>query len=176
MQRVHFLLAGLGAAIALYLLSRTERGAAAASSAIEEVLVTAERIGDALMPRGLRNNNPGNIRFIAKNPWRGQVGNDGGYGVYATMGEGVRALGKQLEAYASRGLVTVRSIISTWAPASENNTAAYVAAVARAMNVDADDVLDVTSYLPRLAVAIIKHENGVQPLSFDDIRKWVHSP
>lgn len=169
---------------------------------LEEVTVTAVRLPEVwrqvtdaavagvdavvrtVSPRGIRNHNPGNIRFLALNPWRGQVGNDRGYGIYASPDLGVRALGKQLQAYARRGLVTVRDIITTWAPpvgrdpvtgkAYTQATSAYVAQVARALGVKADDRIDVTASLPALATAIIRHENGVQPYAPADIAKWVY--
>jgi len=133
--------------------------------------------------RGIRNHNPGNIRYIAVNPWRGQIGNDRGYGIYSSPDLGVRALGKQLEAYARRGLVTVRDIISTWAPPVGRDpvtgkeytqaTDSYIAAVARALGVKPSDPINVTARLPELATAIIKHENGSQPYAPSDIARWV---
>jgi len=137
--------------------------------------VIGSRIGQLIMSRGYRNNNPGNIRFIAdaKRAWHGQVSDDNGYGVYDSPANGTRALGRQLMAYASRGLVTVSSIISTWAPSSENNTGAYVADVAAQLDVDADDSLDVRSRLPDLARAIARHENGYIDSSYD-FTSWVY--
>lgn len=124
----------------------------------------------ALLPRGIRNNNPGNIRTLpAGKAWRGQVGDDGGgYGVYDKMSSGVRALGKQLQVYERRGLDTVREIISTWAPASENDTRAYVSAVARELGVAPDDAINVTGRLEALAAAIIRHENGAAFTTYTD--------
>jgi hypothetical protein len=71
-----------------------------------------------------------------------------------------------------RGLFSVRQIINTWAPPSENDTGAYVNAVAAGLGVNADDGLD-ESYLPDLIAAIIRHENGMQPYSADVISRGV---
>lgn len=172
MQRVHYLAIGLGVAATLYVLSRTTRGQAAAADVVEFIDVTAERIKTAVISRGYRNNNPGNIRFIEKNPWNGQTGDDGGYGVYATPQAGTRALGKQLLAYAARGLNTVTKIISTWAPSNENNTYAYIMAVADALDVGPDDTISVGDRLPELARAIAKHENGYIDSSYNF--DWVY--
>ncbi len=129
-------------------------------------------------PRGIRNNNPGNIRYIADpaQAWNGQVGNDGGYGIYDTAAHGVRALGHQLMDYANRGLTSVAAIITTWAPAADsNNTAAYIADVSQQLGVNPTDQLDVANTLPQLTAAIIQHENGQQPYSTTDIADWVYS-
>lgn len=181
-RRSILLLGSLAAAVALLVLSRTQRGQVVAADALELVSVTARRIRDAALPRGLRNNNPGNLRFIGRNPWDGQVGDDGaGYGVYSSMEKGVRAAGRQLLAYQRRGLRSVRQIISTWAPATENDTAAYVKAVSRSLNVAADQRIDVDILLDDLATAIFKHELGAVAfaasleLTRDNIRKWVRS-
>lgn len=118
--------------------------------------------------RGYRNNNPGNLRYIAVNPWNGQTGNDGGYGVYDSPENGTRALGHQLMAYNNRGLNTVTTIISTWAPSSDgNDTAAYIADVADQLGIDPDAPFDVVGSLPELTAAIAKHENGYLSGDYD---------
>jgi hypothetical protein len=174
-QRASLLLLGLGGAVALFAYSRTQHGAQLASDAVEAIAVNASR----LLPKGLRNNNPGNLRYIARNPWDGQVGDDGtGFGVYSSMALGVRASARQLLKYHQAGLRTVREIISTWAPANENDTAAYVNAVAKALKVAADQRIDVSIVLPELAAAIFRHEVGVAfaaspELTTTNIRNWV---
>lgn len=126
-------------------------------------------------PKGLRNHNPGNLRYVAAIPWNGQTGDDGtGYAVFDSDEHGVRALGHQLGTYASRGLNTVAEIISTYAPSNENDTAAYIAAVAGELGVDPAQPFDVNGVLPQLAAAIIHHENGVQPFSMDQLQAWVY--
>ena len=130
--------------------------------------------------RGLRNKNPGNIRWIANasRRWRGMVANDGtNYGIFESDALGVRAIRKQLDVYASRDeLRTVRGIISKWAPPSENITSAYINAVAKALSVGPDTIIDVSAFMPNLVVAIIKHENGVQPYRLADIQEWIEIP
>jgi hypothetical protein len=115
-------------------------------------------------PRGIRNNNPGNI--IATNiTWRGKTGNDGAFEIFDSAVDGIRALALNLVNKARRGLVTVRSIITSWAPPAENDTASYIAAVAGALGVAADAQLNLTdpNTLTALADAIIIHENGYNP-------------
>lgn len=132
----------------------------------------------AYKPRGIRNHNPGNLRPLSGgDTWDGQVGLDtagGGpfvvFGFYdGKPGEfwGIRALAKTLYNYQTRyGLTTPRAIIERYAPASENDTDAYAAAVASALGVGPDQPIDVVNnpgQHSRLTQAIIRHENGMQP-------------
>lgn len=119
------------------------------------------------VPRGIRNNNPGNIRRSA-DPWQGLAKdqNDDAFFQFAEPKWGIRALARVLISYQDRhGLRTVRAIISRWAPPVENKTSSYIDHVARRLNVGADDPLDVHDYrvLRGLVEAIISHENGLQP-------------
>lgn len=116
-------------------------------------------------PRGLRNNNPGNIEFRAENPWRGQTGSDGRFARFATPEAGIRALAIDVGTKYGRGLNTVEKIIGAYAPPGENDTAAYVRAVASALGVSATARIDVDDPRVRAALVsgIISHENGMQP-------------
>lgn len=119
-----------------------------------------------MTPRGLRNANPGNIRAGEK--WHGLVGvDDAGFCIFDKPENGLRALCKVLLAYRDRhGLRTVEQIIGRWAPPNENNTPAYVAAVARELGVDPSTPLAFDlPCLANLAAAITRHENGQQPYS-----------
>lgn len=155
---------------------------------LEEVAVTAKKIASTAVDpdsfvrntRGLRNKNPGNIRWIAKasSRWRGMIANDGtDYGVFDTDANGIRAIGKQLGVYQSRyGLRTIRAIITRWVPPSENATSAYISAVAKRLNVSPDADFDVQARLVELTNAIIYHENGRNPYAPADVSKWVRLP
>lgn len=121
---------------------------------------------DHYKQRGIRNNNPGNIR-ISSAEWQGKVSKekntDGAYEQFTSPEYGIRALAKTLVTYMTKhGLVTVAGIINRWAPPSENQTGAYAAAVAKALKVPVDAPLTMAA-LPALTKAIIQHENGVQP-------------
>ena len=163
--------AGIAAAI-LYAVTRSEKGQTLTVDAIEAVMT-----GLGALPRGIRNNNPGNIRYIADpaRAWRGQTGQDaGGFGVYDTAANGVRALAKQLLAYEARGIRTPRAIAHTWAPPNENDSERYADVLARAVATAKDSPIDVRGSLAELASAIIKHENGIQPYSERELRAWVN--
>lgn len=128
-----------------------------------------------MKPRGIRNNNPGNIRH--GDNWQGLSAEqlDSDFCTFTTPEYGIRAMCKILLNYERRhGLNTVRGIISRWAPPVENNTESYVQSVARALNVDADKEIKVDDYLDYLVPAIIRHENGQQPYSPEVIRMGIN--
>lgn len=115
--------------------------------------------------RGERNNNPGNIR-PAGYTWQGQVGIDSGsmgsYLIFSSPEYGIRAIAKDLLTKFSRGLDTVRKIITAYAPPSENPTESYISAVSSSMGVMSFTTLNLrdVSTLTNFVYAIIKHENG----------------
>lgn len=128
----------------------------------------------AALPRGLRNFNPGNIRH--GQPWQGRAAEqpDPAFVTFESYAWGIRAMAKTLITYQDTyGLNTVRGIIGRWAPPTENDTAAYVAAVAAQVGVAADQPIDVQDYavLRPLVEAIARHENGqvapITPADFD---------
>ncbi|HGM7056765.1 TPA: structural protein [Serratia marcescens] len=123
-------------------------------------------------PRGIRNNNPGNIRW--GDDWRGLVPDaqrtDKSFCQFTSPEYGIRAMIVILRNYQrKRGLKTVADIINRWAPPVENNTLAYINSVAKSVGVDPDQVIDVmdSRVMIPLLEAIITHENGVQPYDID---------
>jgi hypothetical protein len=83
-------------------------------------------------------------------------------------------MARVLANYASAGITTVRGIISRWAPPGDNNdTAAYVDAVASHLHVRPDAPLDLKTALAPLIAAIIQHENGIQPYSAATINRGI---
>lgn len=144
-------------------------------SASTSILSAFQTIGQSLgivQPKGIRNNNPGNLRYVASIAWKGQTGDDGtGYAVFDTAEDGIRALGHQLATYIGRGVNTVTSVITTYAPDTENNTDAYITDVSNRMGIDPNQPFD-TGAIPSLAQAIIIHENGQDPYGIDDIAQW----
>lgn len=118
--------------------------------------------------RGIRNNNPGNIR-ISDTKWQGKVipSKDTDFEQFVSPAYGIRALAKLLLNDEKTGVDTVRKVITKYAPSSENNTAAYIAAVAEHLTVGADDTLDFDNYetMYGFIAAIIMHENGDIPYS-----------
>ncbi len=122
--------------------------------------------------RGIRNKNPGNIRYNQANNWEGQTGkDDAGFVIFSEAKWGIRAMGKTLDSYRARGVLTIRDIISRWAPSSENNTQAYINSVVAQIG-EHEHFIPVRSEgdYPDLIKAIIKHENGLVPYSDDEIK------
>lgn len=124
----------------------------------------------ATKPRGIRNNNPGNLeRNDTK--WQGMAEDQSGdarFIVFKSPQYGIRALARTLLTYQnSHKLNTVSKIIKRWAPSGENDTEAYIQAVAGACGVGPNDVIDLDTVgvmLP-FVKAIITHENGECPYS-----------
>ena len=80
---------------------------------------------------GVRLNNPLNIRHNAANNWDGQIGSDGGFSQFESVGHGYRAADKLLDNYGKlHGISTLAGAIDRWAPPNENDTAKYIEDVA----------------------------------------------
>lgn len=113
--------------------------------------------------RGLRNNNPGNIRH-SKDKWQGMHAEqtDAAFVRFVSPEYGIRAICRVLLAYQKRGLTSVHEIIDRYAPPSENNTDAYIKAVCRSCGVLPDDELDLddAAVMLPLVKAIVRHETG----------------
>ncbi|HOV36926.1 MAG TPA: structural protein P5 [Dysgonamonadaceae bacterium] len=83
------------------------------------------------MPRGLRNNNPLNIRHSADR-FRGEIaGTDKSFKTFSSLAYGYRAAFVILGTYLSQGCNTIEKIISRWAPPAENDTESYISQVER---------------------------------------------
>lgn len=112
-------------------------------------------------PRGIRNNNPGNIVYNPANNWTGQTGSDGHFAIFSSMPYGIRALFLILKTYVSRGWNTPALIAAHWAPSSENNTAAYAQTVSAVSGIGLNTPVQATfTDLSRIARGIITAENG----------------
>lgn len=80
-----------------------------------------------IVPRGVRNNNPLNIRI--GNTWLGERSNptDPSFEEFVTMAYGIRAAFIILRRYIRRyHRNTIQQIIETWAPVTENATQKYI--------------------------------------------------
>jgi hypothetical protein len=131
-------------------------------------------VGEA-MPRGFRNNNPGNIR-VSSSMWRGLADpidktefqqRESSFCVFREPEWGLRALAMLLRRYKTEhGLDTPRKIIARWAPAGDNNdVTSYATQLALALGMGPDDFVDATvdESLVVMMRAIARHENGARP-------------
>lgn len=116
------------------------------------------------LPLGIRSNNPTNL----------QPG--GRESVFSTPEDGIAAAANQLRRYGQRGINTLNSIISTWAPSSAgNNTAAYIAAVSKDTGFKPGQKLNLNNpeVLWNLINAMTRHENGMNPYTNSQIYKAI---
>ena len=133
-----------------------------------------------MIPRGIRNCNPLNIRR-SKDQWKGlaEVQTDRAFCQFKTLEYGWRAAFVLLTRtyYHEYRLYTIRAIVSRWAPACENNTAAYIANVSRLTQIPPDEPIGIPTECPdrwmSVARAMAIQENGIE--SIDDFalyRGW----
>jgi hypothetical protein len=121
-------------------------------------------------PRGIRNNNPLNIRLNPANRWQGRVSpeenTDGAFEQFESPIWGLRAAAVLIIAHHDRrGADTIRKLVRIWAPANENDTDAYIVFVARESGFGTDETLDLhrAEHLKPVLLAMIRMENGQQP-------------
>ena len=128
------------------------------------------------LPRGIRNNNPLNIRKGSN--WQGEVSNpdDPAFEQFVSMQWGIRAGFKILKNYMTgyggrvKALTNVHDIIHRWAPPSENNCRAYIDSVCRFSGLHEYERLQFSDRNKMLALVdgMIRVECG-QPVSLDII-------
>lgn len=137
-----------------------------------------EYFGNPRLPRGIRNNNPGNIRWGS--PWQGLVKNgkqkDPDFCLFVDPASGIRAIVMTLITYYDKRkakdgskIDSVREVIERWAPPVENNTGAYANQIAKVLNVSPDsETLNLHDYrtMKGLVEGVIRHECG-DPLAVD---------
>lgn len=127
------------------------------------------------LPRGLRNNNPGNIRRNS-DVFQGEVtpSRDKDFKQFKTMAHGYRAVFKILSNYyRNYKLDTIRKMIGRWAPENENNTAAYVSLVSSYSGIGPDDLLSFDrEQMIRIVAGMSRVENGGEADMSDVIAGW----
>lgn len=132
-----------------------------------------------MIPRGIRNNNPGNIRNSDAADWKGEVPasvkKDRSFEEFKDIKHGYRALIKLLQNYRKlHGCRTMADFINRWAPRTENDTTAYVRTVCREMQVPTTYVPDVNdrTTMCSFAAAISLVENGIPAVMADVFGGW----
>jgi hypothetical protein len=117
--------------------------------------------------RGMRNNNPGNIRH-SPDDFQGEISStDKSFKQFKSMIYGYRALIKILQNYEKKyGCNTIRKIINRWAPDNENNTTAYIGYVSKSSGYGADEVIDLGK--KDVAVKIVRAISDVENSGWHD--------
>lgn len=126
--------------------------------------------------RGIRNNNPGNIR-ITKDKWQGlrEKQEDKSFFQFTEMKWGYRALIRTLHNYRKRhGCATIADFIKRWAPPVENNTSGYITRVCKEMQVPDSYIPDIEdkATMCAFASAISMVENGTPAVMKDIEDGW----
>lgn len=119
-----------------------------------------------MAPRGIRNNNPCNIR-LSRTAYKGEIipSRDKAFKQFESMAYGYRAVFVTLHYYHTKlGLKTIRRMISRWAPPSENNTGSYVRYVSDAAHYDCDTTVDIKdkNLMVKIVSAMSFVENGLK--------------
>lgn len=130
-QDKNWIIAG-GALLGLFLLANRARAASGSGGGSGQSVANLSYLGQTGLPRGMRNNNPGNIRK-SNTAWKGKISStDNAFEQFSAYVWGIRAMIKNLQSYQrDRGLNTLTQLINTWAPAADNNdTSAYIRNVA----------------------------------------------
>lgn len=117
------------------------------------------------LPRGIRNNNPLNIRI--GNAWVGEVEHptDKLFEQFTSMVYGLRAGFIILRRYIERYHInTIEGIISRWAPTNENNTGRYIITVSSMMGISPYEKIsfDCEGTMTALVAAMVKVECGCE--------------
>lgn len=129
------------------------------------LLLTIEGTVVYNMTRGLRNNNPGNLRKD-NTAWDGlaSVQSDPAFFVFKSPFYGLRALARTLYNYHARhGRNTIAQYIAAYAPSNENDTLKYIDFVCKKVGKRSTDPLNFPGDLIHMAHAIVRYENGVDP-------------
>lgn len=100
---------------------------------------------DPPYPRGIVNNNPGNLRIGI--PWQGlKLGLPGGFCSFVNLAYGIRAMAKDLTTkISSDGLNTIALEVAKYAPPSENDTASYISKVSGYTGWGPNDPIDLSN-------------------------------
>ncbi len=129
------------------------------------------------MSRGLRNNNPGNIRQNSDN-FLGEIkpSTDPAFKQFESIEYGYRAIFVTLNTYQKKyGLPTIRAMISRWAPPKDNNdTEAYIRAVSSESGVPENSHITSTNkdVMIPIVAAMSRVENGVAANISEVQRGW----
>lgn len=118
--------------------------------------------GNPSAPRGLRNNNPGNIESTNGKYGPEVQGKDPRFANYATPEQGLSAMNQLLDKHNGESLT---KIIGRYAPPNENNTSNYINTLSKSTGLKPNDPVDMSNPQTKAAImkGIIQIENGHNP-------------
>jgi hypothetical protein len=120
------------------------------------------------LPRGVRNNNPGNL-IQSNAPWDGKVPNptDSQFEQFSSPQAGIQATAQNALRLQANGAKSVFDLINKWAPPNAKGntpmtTLAYINDVAAKMGVDPEQPINLSDpqTLAKFTNAVIAHENN----------------
>lgn len=127
-------------------------------------------LNDNSLPRGLRNNNPGNLRRLPPingkpQMWNGEVpyhlSKDSSFSQFYDLKHGIRAKFRDIITDYRKGLNTITLLINEFAPPNENDTVKYISVLVRETGLSALVKFELTQeILISIAKAILLMENG----------------
>lgn len=132
-------------------------------------------------PRGIANNNPGNIEHSSI-VWRGmaELQTDPRFVQFEAPEWGFRAMARIIRTHYAQGAQTLRTQVTEWAPPgpiepgiAENDTEAYIADVAQRCGMSPDAVIVIPDDLFNLLSATCWHEQGQMPYDAKIIQKGI---
>lgn len=123
-------------------------------------------------PKGIRNNNPLNIRGSNAFKWQGEIDRDyQDFVIFDSPDSGFRAAGRTLKTYRDKhGLNTIHGIVGRWAPPNENNTESYINSVSKKTGIEKNTVIETEQQYAKIVAAMAYHENGQNPFELGFIQ------
>ncbi|RDI07041.1 structural protein [Flavobacterium sp. AG291] len=115
-------------------------------------------------PRGIRNNNPGNL-IQTSISWVGKVplsqNTDGKFEQFIELRYGLRAMMRDLISDIKGGKNTIQALITEYAPSFENNTVSYINTVAASVGITALDLIELSQEtIIAICKIMVRIENG----------------
>jgi hypothetical protein len=122
------------------------------------------------LPRGLRNNNPGNLR-ISNIKWQGKVPNnlntDKAFEQFSSLHYGIRAMLTDVaNDITIKKFNTLTKLINSYAPPTENDTVNYINFVSKQTNLQPNQTINITpDILSKIVKSKILIENGANVIN-----------
>jgi hypothetical protein len=113
-------------------------------------------------PLSIRNNNPGNLRFVNQ---PGATRGEGGFAKFNSPEEGIEALRRQVYLDTQNRGLTLSQFIAKYAPPNENNTSRYITYVSQQTGIKPNEIVP-ENMIPAVMQAIVRMEGGQAAYSY----------
>ena len=134
-------------------------------------------LGNKNLPRGIRNNNPGNL-IISNIDWCGKIpaskNTDGHFEQFENFPYGIRAMMMDIKHDINAGKNTLQKLITAYAPPSENDTEAYIKFMESKTGWNRlQPLIPTNENLGTIAKAIAIQENGIDVITPSDLSQAI---